>query len=80
MTIYFRLFLMVPFLLFVLPVFSAQNAFVVGSFKSGEAARAEALRISDELNFDVLIEEILIEGLILHRLLLPYSMDPTLER
>ena len=80
MTIYFRFFLMVPFLLFVLPVFSAQNVFVLGSFKSPEGAHAEALRISDELNFDVLIEEILIEGLILHRLLLPYSMDPTLER
>ena len=80
MNLYFRLCFVVSFLIFVLPAFSAQNVFVLGSFKSLEAAHAEAYRISDELDVDLLIKEVLIDSLIFHRLLLPYSMDPTLER
>jgi hypothetical protein len=80
MNLYFRLFLIVPFLIFVLPVFSAQNVFVLGSFKSLEAAHKEASRISDELDVDLLVKEVLIDSFIFHRLLVPYSMDPTLER
>ena len=58
MNLYFRLFLIVPFLIFVLPVFSAQNVFVLGSFKSLEAAHEEAYRISDELGVDLLVKEV----------------------
>ena len=80
MNLYFRLFWIVPFLIFVLPVFSAQNVFVLGSFKSLEAAHKEAYRISDELDVDLHVKEVVIDSFIFHRLLVPYSMDPTLER
>ena len=75
----FRLFWVILLLIIAVPIFSAQNVFVLGSFKSPDAAYAEASRISQELKLELHIEEILIDGISFHRLLLPYSMDPLLE-
>ena len=62
------------------PVFSDQNAFVIGSFKSLEAAHAEASRIGEKLGTELIVEEILTDSVILHRLLIPYPMDPKSEK
>ncbi|MDC2963995.1 SPOR domain-containing protein [Gammaproteobacteria bacterium] len=70
----------VPFLILAQQVFSAQHAFVIGSFKDSESAHTEASRISEELDAEVVVEEILIDSVIFHRLLIPRPANPNLEK
>ncbi len=77
---YLQTFFVVPFLILAQPVFSAQYAFVIGSFKYLESAHTEASRISEELDADLIIEEVLIDSVIFHRLLIPCPTDPNLEK
>ena len=77
---YLQTFFVVPFLILAQPVFSAQHAFVIGSFKYSESAHTEASRISEELDAELIIEEVLIDSVIFHRLLIPCPTDPNLEK
>ena len=77
---YLHLLFVVLFSILGQPVFSAQNVFVIGSFKSSEAAHTEASRISEELGAELIIKEVLIDSVIFHRLLIPYPTDPNLEK
>ena len=77
---YLRPLFVLPFLIFGPLVFSAQNVFVIGSYKSSKAAHAEASRITKKLDAELIIEEILIDSVLYHRLMLPYPMDPGFEK
>ena len=77
---YLRPLFVLPFLIFGPLVFSAQNVFVIGSYKSSKAAHAEASRITKKLDAELIIEEILIDSVLYHRLVIPYPMDPGFEK